>query len=135
MLGKILQTVGERTAFCYDENAGYHTAACFDFPCAHMQPFVSDNGYNDNNSVGVRDDMSQRASTQSLATKLCAVTCRVEALGPHTVFCLPYCCFKEDNCIVYMKPQVSYNGFQPIFMRQNRRIVTVQFFAAGSGRI
>lgn len=116
MLGKILQTVGERTAFCYDENAGYHTAACFDFPpctSVNMQPFVSDNGFNDYNIVVARDDMSQRASTRSLATKLRAVTCRVETLGPHTLFCLPHCCFKEDKCIVYMKPQVSYNGLYP----------------------
>lgn len=38
MLGEILQTVGEGTAFYFGSYAGYHTAACLGFP------FVSDSG-------------------------------------------------------------------------------------------
>lgn len=72
MLGKILQTVGERMAFYYDGHEGYDTVACFGFPCAcfvHMQPFVSDKICSDNNSVGAGGDMSQRPCTGSEATK------------------------------------------------------------------
>lgn len=72
MLGKILQTVGERMAFYYDGYAGYHTVVCFDFPLCtlvRMLPFVSDNGCSDNNNGSAGDDMSQRACTGSVATK------------------------------------------------------------------
>lgn len=91
MLGKILQTVGERMAFYYDGYAGYHTTACFDFPLCtsvRMQPFVCDDGWRDNNSGRAGDDMSHRACTGSEATKLCVLTWLVDASGPHTLFCV-----------------------------------------------
>ncbi len=72
MLGKILQTVGERMAFYYDGYAGHHTVVCSGFPSACLctwQPFVFDNGCGDNNNERAVDNMSQRACTGSVATK------------------------------------------------------------------
>lgn len=58
-----------------------------------MQPFVSDNGWSDNNSGRAGGDMSQTSCMGSTATKLCAVTWLVEALGPHNL----YCCYQEEQ--------------------------------------
>lgn len=72
MLGKTLQTVGERMAFYYDGYVGHHAVVCFTFPFACFsarQPFVFDNGCGDNNSGNAEDNMLQRASIGSVATK------------------------------------------------------------------
>lgn len=97
-------------AFYYDGHEGYHTAVCFGFRCACLCALVSDKDCNDNNSVGARGDVSQRACTGSEATKWCAVTWLVEASGPHTLFCLHWCYFKDDSSIVSMNPDNSWTS-------------------------
>ena len=72
MLGKILQTVGERMAFYYDGHEGYHTAARFGFRRACSRTC---NHWSLTKTVvttivrGAGGDVSQRACTGSEATK------------------------------------------------------------------
>lgn len=48
--------------------------------------------------------MSQTSCMGSTATKLCAVTWLVEALGPHKICTVA---IKKNSCLVYVNPQVS----------------------------
>ena len=89
LLGKVLQTVGEREwhfimmVMLDISHCSVLWFLCMSVcACKHLSPTMAVV----TTMVGEQgDDMSQRACTGSVATKLRAVTWLVEAAGPHTI--------------------------------------------------